>query len=358
MITANPPINFIRNRWTGKYEGLLEFDIMNNNINEPNGRISVTLNNEATPTTYFVGSPASASVAITDDDPVPTILIANTNVGVNENASMISIPVQLSNPTTEAVEIAWSTSANTASLSDFETKSQTLEIEGSVIGFIQIPITDDDFYEGNETFTITLNEPSQATFLNSLRDPNDTSQVKINVTIRDNEVIPTVSFSDRNITVLEGSASANLELNLSGKSTSDVMVNYLTTAGTATAGSDFIAIPASPARTATISADHLTTTIQVQILNDEIDESNETLTVTLSNPQNAILPNSIADASITITITDQDIPELSIANGTMVTESAECDRRFHHYCRYYASKRFNALLFTCKFLISSNWHFN
>ena len=141
------------------------------------------------------------------------------------------------------VEISWNTSAGSASLSDFETKSQTLEIAAGVIGFIQIPITNDDFYEGNESFTVTLNEPSQANFLNSQRDPNDTSQVKINVTIRDDEVVPTVSFTNPNLTVLEGNGVANLELSLSGKTTSDVMVNYLTTAGTASAGSDFYCNP-------------------------------------------------------------------------------------------------------------------
>ena len=69
-------------------------------------------------------------------------------------------------------------------------KSQILEIErGTTIGLLKIPITDDDIYEGNETFTVILREPDNASFLNSLRDPNFNSQVYITVTIEDDELL-------------------------------------------------------------------------------------------------------------------------------------------------------------------------
>ena len=312
-VTASPPINFTQNDFSKKYEGILEFDIMNDRINEPNGNVTVTLHNESPTTTYVLGATKSATVAITDNDPVPTILIANQGPRVNEDANMITIPVQLTNPTSETVEITWSTTAGTASTSDFETKSQTLEIENGVLGLIQIPITDDDVYEGNETFTVTLNEPTQARFLNSLRDPINTNTVVINVTIVDDEVKPIVKFVNRNVTVLEDSGEVNFTFSITERSTSDVTVNYVTNAGTATAGSDFTTVPASPARTATISSGELTGSIQIPILTDEIDEGNETFSVILSNPQNAVLPDSIVDSTITITITDQDIPILSIS---------------------------------------------
>ena len=253
-VTASPPINFTQNDLSKKYEGILEFDLMNDRINEPNGNVTVTLHNESPTTTYLLGATKTASVAVTDNDPVPTILITNQGPRVNEDANMITIPVQLTNPTSETVEITWSTTAGTASTNDFETKSQTLEIENGVFGLIQIPITDDDVYEGNEIFTVTLNEPTQARLLNSLRDPINTNTVVINVTIVDDEVKPIVKFVNRNVTVLEDSGEVNFTFSITEKTTSDVTVNYVTNAGTATAGSDFTAVPASPARTATISA--------------------------------------------------------------------------------------------------------
>ena len=327
-VTATPPIEFNRNQITQQYEGILEFDIINDRINEPNGNVTVTLHNETPTTTYVLGSTKTASVAVTDNDPVPTILVANQGPRVNEDAGMITIPVQLTNPTSEIVEITWSTSAGTASTSDFETKSQTLEIENDVLGLIQIPITDDDVFEGNEAFTVTINEPTQARFLNSLRDPVNTNTVVVNVNIIDDEVKPVVKFDTRNVTVLEDSGEVNFEFNLTEKSTSDVTVSYVTNAGTATADSDFTAVPASPASTARIPAGELTGTIRIPILSDEIDEGDETFSVILTNPQNAVLSNSITDSTVTITITDQDIPILSISADSNAKEAADATADF------------------------------
>ena len=327
-VTATPPINFTQNVFTEEYEAILEFDIMNDRINEPNGNVSVTLHNESPMSTYALGATNTASIAITDNDPVPTILIANQSPRVNEDTEMITIPVQLTNPTSESVEITWTTTAGTASTSDFESKSQTLEIEDGVLGLIQIPITDDDVFEGNESFSVTLNEPTQARFLNSLRHPVNTNTVVVNVTIIDNEVQPVVKFDTRNVTVLEDSGEVNFEFNLTEKSISDVTVSYVTNAGTATAGSDFTAVPASPASTAMISAGELTGSIRIPILSDEINEGNETFSVILTNPQNAVLPDSIVDSTMTVTITDQDLPILSISASGNAKEAANATADF------------------------------
>ena len=37
-ITANPAINFVKNNTTGKYEGLIEIDILDNDIHIPDGQ--------------------------------------------------------------------------------------------------------------------------------------------------------------------------------------------------------------------------------------------------------------------------------------------------------------------------------
>ena len=331
-VTANPPLQFTRNPWTGKYESQLEFDINNDYINEPDGQVSVTLNSETTPSTYYVGSTSTASVTIMDDDPTPIILVANSTPSIDEDATEITIPVRLSNPATETVEISWyTTSSNgTTSTSDYEAKSQVLEIEsGETIGLIKVPITDDSIYEGNETFSVILSEPSNATFLNSLRHPTYNSEVYITVTIDDDELPPIVKFASRNTTVLEDSREVTLEISINGVTKHDVTVDYITTAGTATADVDFTAASTDPASMATISAGELTGTIRIPILKDGgVDESNETFTVTLKNPQNARLSNSIADSSTSVTITDADVPILSIAAGSDVKEGTNTTADF------------------------------
>ena len=97
-------------------------------------------------------------------------------------------------------------------------------------------------------------------------------------------------------------------------SASNMTVQYATSDGTATAGSDYT----STSGTATITAGASTTTFNVPILADTTDEANETATITLSNPTLA----TISDASGTLTITDDDAaPSLTIADVT-VSEAA------------------------------------
>ena len=55
-IVSNPSLRFYRNEQTGQYESQIEFDIVDNNINEPDGNVTVTLNDDtASPKTYYVG---------------------------------------------------------------------------------------------------------------------------------------------------------------------------------------------------------------------------------------------------------------------------------------------------------------
>ena len=62
---------------------------------------------KATPTTYYVGPTSTASVTVKDDDPSPILLVANTTPTIDEDASEITIPVRLSNPTAEIVVLSW-----------------------------------------------------------------------------------------------------------------------------------------------------------------------------------------------------------------------------------------------------------
>jgi len=59
---------------------------------------------------------------------------------------------------------------------------------------ISIPITDDLIFEGNETFTVALSDPTGGAGLGSI--PSTT------VTITDNETKPTLSIND--VTQAEG----------------------------------------------------------------------------------------------------------------------------------------------------------
>ena len=126
------------------------------------------------------------------------------------------------------------------------------------------------------------------------------------ITIVDDEV-PILKFTNPTISVAENvtGGMANLEISLSGATTNPVSVSYTTANGLgflgAVAETDFTA-PTANSNTATIAVGQLTATIQIPIINDAIDEPHKIFTVTISNPQNAILSSSSADLTMTVTI--------------------------------------------------------
>ena len=108
---------------------------------------------------------------------------------------------------------------------------------------------------------------------------------------------PTISISD--VTVVEGLTNPTLAafaVALSSSSTQTVTVNYATIALTATAGVDY----SNTTATLTFAPGETVKTVNVPIINDNLNEVDETFRVKLSNPTNA----TVAVFSATGTITD------------------------------------------------------
>jgi hypothetical protein len=112
---------------------------------------------------------------------------------------------------------------------------------------------------------------------------------------------PTVSVA--NVSQAEGSAGsqpANFTVSLAKASALRVSVAYATADGTATAGSDYTATSG----TLVFAPGQTSKTVAVPILGDTAYESDETFTLTLSNPVNATL----GTATATGTIANDDVP--------------------------------------------------
>jgi len=130
-------------------------------------------------------------------------------------------------------------------------------------------------------------------------------------TITDDDPTPSLSLNDP--TVDEAAGTMGFVVTASGTSSSEITFDYATSNGTATAGSDYTATSGTDG---SITAGNTQTTINVPITNDTIDEPNETLTFTISNPGNA----TISDATGTGTITDNDATPTIAINDVTVDE--------------------------------------
>jgi glucose/arabinose dehydrogenase len=119
----------------------------------------------------------------------------------------------------------------------------------------------------------------------------------------------TVSIGDR--TVSESAGVATFTVTLSTAVGQPVTVQYATGGGTAAAGADYTAASG----TVTFPPGFASRTVNVPILNDALDEADETFNVTLSSPVNATL----GDGQAVGTITDDDpLPTLTVLDCATV----------------------------------------
>ncbi len=161
---------------------------------------------------------------------------------------------------------------------------------------ITVQVRGDTADEPDETVVIALSNASGA----------DIVTASGTGTIADNDI---PGFSIDSPSATEGdseSSSLTFTVTLSPASYRQVSVNYADAGtGTATSGSDYAAIGG----TLTFAAGETSKTIAVSVTDDALDEPDETVVITLSGASSG---TSIAAASGTGTITDNDIPGFSI----------------------------------------------
>ena len=276
-------------------------NIVDDSLDESNETIVLTLSN---PTNATLGSDIVHTLIINDDDSPPVIDFNLTSSSGDESTASKVITVDLSAISSQDVTVNYTiTGTATGSGADYTLADGTLTIiAGATSGTITIDsITDDSISEANETVVITLSSPSNATL---------GSDSVHTYTINDNDSLPVVDFNAISSSGAESVSSAGLTVDLSAASGQNVIVNYAVT-GTATgSGADYTLADG----TITINAGETSATITIDnIIDDSLNEANETVIVTLSNPSNATLGS---DSVHTYTINDNDTPPVIDFNST------------------------------------------
>ncbi len=253
---------------------------------------------------------------------VPIVQMAVSTIEITEAVETLQLTVSVLNQNNQEIRVDWATANGTATEgADFSPAAGTLVLAGGEnSGTIEIQILDDLLVETDEDLTVSLSNPQNAT----LGQP-----VSTGITIADDDTYPEVAFTSNEMTVGEADGSLDVPVTLTWAYPTDVSVDVAATASSATAGEDYDLENG----TLTIPAGETTGTISVAILDDVLDENDETFTLTLSNPQSAIL----GDPSImTVTITDDDLsPNVAFSEATvMVGEDARDDQS---RCRAFGS---------------------
>jgi len=248
----------------------------------------------ATGTGYTIDTTKqTATVLIADNDLPPSISINDISVTEgNTGTTNATFTVSLSNASSSNVTVNYATANDTAIAgSDYTALASTLLTfaPGETSKTITVAVTGDTTVEANESFFVNLTNAGGATIADN--------QGRGTITNDEATVTPNISIYDA--TIVEGFGNLNQALIVVGLDTASLLpvtVNYATSNATAIAGSDYTASTG----TITFNPGVTTQTIAVPILNDSVNEPNETFNVTLSTPTNA----AIADSQATITITD------------------------------------------------------
>ena len=144
---------------------------------------------------------------------------------------------------------------------------------------------------GNGSVTITLPETTDCDATGAIC--TDDSRKLSHPTSATVAGPPALSVSDATVQEAEG-AVLEFTVSLGHASSRTVTVDYATSDGSAQAGSDYTATSA----TLTFNAGDTAKAVQVPVLTDSDDEGQETLTLTLSNPSQAILDDATATGTI------------------------------------------------------------
>ena len=295
----------------GTTTGTFTVSTTEDSLDEDDETFTVTLSNVSS--NAQLAADPTARGTITDDDNLPELAIGG---GGASEASTQALSVSLTPASGREVMVTWTATieshdtAEAADFTDLSTATGTVTIpagQSSILLFVR-GVIDDSLDEDDESFTVTLSSPVNATL--------STTHTVGRVTIQDDDDPPTVTVADG--TASEGD-KVEFVVTLSAVSGRDVDVDYATSVATgdgAVSGTDFTAASG----TLTIEEGDETGTIEVQTTEDSTEEEDETFTLTISDPANATLGTKTAAKG---TIEDDD-GTLTPTNCTLNTGDVWC----------------------------------
>lgn len=226
---------------------------------------------------------STTTLTITDNDTggPGRIQFSDANYSISENETHLDVKVNRTGGVNGAAAVTVTTSDGLAtSGADYTATNQTIQWADGQGGerVVRIPIADDALAEGNETFTVILNQASGGATLGATR--------QVVVTIVDNDVSGTVHLEATNIDVVENAGTVTININRSGGGSGAASVQVTTSDGTATAGQDY----GHTTQTITWAAGESgARSIDISILDDSLSEGTETFNVTLDKVNGAKL---------------------------------------------------------------------
>jgi Ca2+-binding RTX toxin-like protein len=243
----------------------------------------------------------------------PTLSIAATSADKKEGGSgstAFTFTVTRSGDTSGTSSASWAVSGGSANGADFTggayPSGSVSFAKGETSKTITINVAGDTIVESDDSFTVTLKNPSGAT----LKTTSATGVIR-----NDDVAAPVLSIAATNAVQTEGNSGTKaftFTVTRTGDLSKASTVSWAATgSGTnAAAGADF---SGATSGRLTFAANERSKTISVNVVGDTAYEQDETFTVTLSGPTNATIGTSGATGTIRNDDSAPQPPTLSIA---------------------------------------------
>ena len=246
-------------------------------------RVRVTFTDDAGNAESLTSMATTAVAAQPAETPVDLLTASFANVPADHNGENFTFHLNFS----ENVEAGYARIRDHAlTISGATIASASRTTQGSNQGWnVEVDPT------GNGSVTITLPETTDCNAARAIctddeRMLSHTTSVRV-------AGPPAISVSDANVQEAEG-AVLEFSVTLSHASSRTVTVAYVTSDGSAQAGSDYTAASGA----LTFNTGDTSQTVQVTVLTDSDDEGQETITLTLSNPSQATLDDAAGTGTI------------------------------------------------------------
>ncbi len=225
----------------------------------------------------------TTQVTILDNDEAPLSISIFNDAGL-ENEGRLQLRIQLNRSAEEAVTVRYATSDQTAVAGDDYTASQGIVIfdPGATRGVVEIEIMDDDIPEEQETFSVTLSNPTNAEIgrgvgIGTIQDDDGSAKLRVD---------------DARVSEEEG--RVQFRVVLSHPQPAMVSAEYRTQDGTARAGEDYEATSG----VVILAPGVMEAMIAVPILKDGLDWREETFHLHLVSAKNAEITKAVGVATI------------------------------------------------------------
>ena len=293
--------------------------VTDDQLDELDETVTVTLSNPTGTVVPPTLGTASATATILDNDAATSIAIsvAEGSLAVDEGAGTITFTVTRTGDAagTQTVSYAVGGTATAADLGSPLSGHRHLQPRRPTTKTITLTVTDDQLDELDETVTVTLSNPTGTVVPPTLGTASATA------TILDNDAATSIAISvaEGSLAVDEGAGTITFTVTRTGDAAGTQTVSYAV-GGTATAAD--LGSPLSGTVTFN-QGDPATKTITLTVTDDQLDELDETVTVTLSNPTGTVVPPTLGTASATATILDNDAATsiaISVAEGSLAVD--------------------------------------